>query len=168
MSACSLVLNLLPLWNEYFQAVETAEEEAFARVRPPSASRSAETDGARDSSSSSGGCCCWSSRPCCRLCFSSITWHMIFGSSTSSIRAAARAGAAVSGGLLLPGHTAAAADDDALCRGSQGLEPPEVWPPWPWEKMQPACWRSLWATLRDLATFAVRWPQHPARHDCQG
>mmetsp|Transcript_692 Transcript_692/g.2019 ORF Transcript_692/g.2019 Transcript_692/m.2019 type:complete len:353 (-) Transcript_692:263-1321(-) len=63
----SLLLNLLPLWNEYFQAVENAEEEAFA----------------------------------------------------------------------------------------QGLGPPE-WPPWPWAEMEPAYWRSLWAALRDLATFAVR------------
>lgn len=39
----------------------------------------------------------------------------------------------------------------------QGLEPLDEWPPFPREQVRPALDRSLWMSLRDLATLTVRY-----------
>ena len=51
----------------------------------------------------------------------------------------------------------------------QGREPLEEWPPFPTEQLRPALHRSVWASLRELATLTVRlppWHQEACCCDC--
>jgi hypothetical protein len=52
------------------------------------------------------------------------------------------------------------------CRRRQGLEPLEEWPPFPTEQLRPALHRSVWASLRELATLTVRLPPKACCCDC--
>lgn len=140
LPTCSALFTLLPIWNEYFRQVEAAEEAAFAQVN--GALHQCNGNALHETAAAAS--------------HAQVGRHSAHCLGTAQVSMICCARVAVYIGSCHCLDRSVSSHKSRYDSLSQGLEPLEEWPPFPTEQLRPALHRSLWMSLRDLATLTVR------------